>query len=88
MAGPLSPHPCDAVTTTMLPLLGPVGRNVLGGHHTQPWRHHAAATVDEAQSLVTDLTGGQLAGVCVVTTDNAEGAQPQPARADPLRSRI
>ncbi|OBJ79321.1 alcohol dehydrogenase [Mycobacterium gordonae] len=35
---------------------------------------HTAATVDEALSLVTDLTRGQLADVCVVSTDSAEGA--------------
>lgn len=35
---------------------------------------HTAATVDEARSLVTDLTRGQMADVCVVSTDSAEGA--------------
>ncbi|MBI2703610.1 MAG: NDMA-dependent alcohol dehydrogenase [Mycobacterium sp.] len=35
---------------------------------------HTAATVEEALSLVTDLTRGQLADVCVVSTDSAEGA--------------
>ncbi|MEO3760026.1 NDMA-dependent alcohol dehydrogenase [Mycobacterium sp. B14F4] len=35
---------------------------------------HTAATIDEAQALVTDLTHGQMADVCVVTTDCAEGA--------------
>ena len=35
---------------------------------------HTAATVDEAQALVTDLMHGAMADVCVVTTDSAEGA--------------
>ena len=35
---------------------------------------HTAASVDEARALVTDLTRGQMADVCVVTTDSAEGA--------------
>lgn len=35
---------------------------------------HAAATVEEAQALITDITRGVMADVCVVTTDNAEGA--------------
>jgi NDMA-dependent alcohol dehydrogenase len=35
---------------------------------------HAAATVEEAQALVTDLTLGTMADVCVVTTSSAEGA--------------
>jgi S-(hydroxymethyl)glutathione dehydrogenase/alcohol dehydrogenase len=35
---------------------------------------HAAATVEEAQALVTDLTRGTMADVCVVTTDSGEGA--------------
>ncbi len=35
---------------------------------------HAAATVEEAQALVADLTRGAMADVCVVTTDSAEGA--------------
>ena len=35
---------------------------------------HAAASVEEAQALVTDLTRGTMADVCVVTTDSAEGA--------------
>ncbi|VEG47116.1 alcohol dehydrogenase [Mycolicibacterium flavescens] len=34
---------------------------------------HAAADVEEAQAIVTDLTRGRMADVCVVTTDNAEG---------------
>ncbi|OCB22564.1 alcohol dehydrogenase [Mycobacterium malmoense] len=35
---------------------------------------HTAATVGEAQALITDLTRGQLADVCVVSTDSAEGS--------------
>lgn len=35
---------------------------------------HAAATIEEAQALVAELTRGQMADVCVVTTDCAEGA--------------
>ncbi|MGK2853640.1 MAG: zinc-binding dehydrogenase, partial [Microbacteriaceae bacterium] len=35
---------------------------------------HAAASVEEAQALVTDLTRGTMADVCVVTTDSGEGA--------------
>lgn len=35
---------------------------------------HTAATLEEAQALVTDLTRGAMADVCVVTTDSAEGA--------------
>ncbi|BBY81645.1 NDMA-dependent alcohol dehydrogenase [Mycolicibacterium pulveris] len=35
---------------------------------------HAAATVEEAHGLITDLTRGGMADVCVVTTDSAEGA--------------
>ena len=35
---------------------------------------HTAATVDEAHALITDLTRGQMADVCVVSTDSAEGA--------------
>ncbi|ORB31893.1 NDMA-dependent alcohol dehydrogenase [Mycolicibacterium parafortuitum] len=35
---------------------------------------HAAATVEEAHALITDLTRGTMADVCVVTTDSAEGA--------------
>ncbi|GAB5001212.1 NDMA-dependent alcohol dehydrogenase [Mycobacterium avium subsp. hominissuis] len=35
---------------------------------------HTAATVEEAVSLVTELTRGQMADVCVVSTDSAEGA--------------
>lgn len=35
---------------------------------------HAAATVEEAQAMITDLTRGTMADVCVVTTDSAEGA--------------
>ena len=34
---------------------------------------HSAATVDEAFTLVSQLTDGQMADVCVVTTDIAEG---------------
>jgi S-(hydroxymethyl)glutathione dehydrogenase/alcohol dehydrogenase len=34
---------------------------------------HTAATVDEARALVTDLTRGRMADVCVVSTDSAEG---------------
>lgn len=35
---------------------------------------HVAADVDEARAIVTELTRGQLADVCVVTTDSGEGA--------------
>ena len=36
---------------------------------------HTAATVEEARALITDLTLGQMADVCVViSTDSAEGA--------------
>ncbi|MEE6176027.1 NDMA-dependent alcohol dehydrogenase [Mycobacterium sp. 050134] len=35
---------------------------------------HTAATVDEAQALIADLTRGRMADVCVVSTDSAEGA--------------
>ena len=35
---------------------------------------HTAATVEEALALVTELTRGQMADVCVLTTDVAEGA--------------
>jgi S-(hydroxymethyl)glutathione dehydrogenase/alcohol dehydrogenase len=35
---------------------------------------HTAATLEEAAKLVTGLTHGQKADVCVVTTDVAEGA--------------
>lgn len=35
---------------------------------------HTAATLEEAQALVADLTRGMMADVCVVTTDPAEGA--------------
>ena len=35
---------------------------------------HTAATVEEAVALVAELTRGQMADVCVVSTDSAEGA--------------
>jgi len=35
---------------------------------------HATATVDEAQALVAQLTRGQLADACIITTDVAESA--------------
>lgn len=35
---------------------------------------HAVATIDEAWSLISDITRGKLADVCVLTTDVAEGA--------------
>ncbi|MFZ2174109.1 MAG: NDMA-dependent alcohol dehydrogenase, partial [Rhodococcus sp. (in: high G+C Gram-positive bacteria)] len=35
---------------------------------------HVAATVDEAWNIVSEITRGQMADVCVVTTDSAEGA--------------
>ena len=35
---------------------------------------HTAADIAEAAALITDLTRGQMADVCVVTTDSAEGA--------------
>jgi len=35
---------------------------------------HAAADVAEAQALITDITRGTMADVCVVTTDSGEGA--------------
>lgn len=34
---------------------------------------HAAADLDSALTLVTEVTRGQMADVCVVTTDSAEG---------------
>lgn len=34
---------------------------------------HTAASIDEARELVTDLTYGQMAAVCVITTDGGEG---------------
>jgi len=35
---------------------------------------HAAATVDDAQALVAQLTRGQLGDACIITTDVAESA--------------
>lgn len=35
---------------------------------------HAAATVDEAWNVVSEITRGQMADVCVVTADSAEGS--------------
>ncbi len=35
---------------------------------------HAAASVEEAHALVTDITRGAMADVCVVTTSSGEGA--------------
>jgi NDMA-dependent alcohol dehydrogenase len=35
---------------------------------------HTTATVDEAQSVIAELTRGQLADACIITTDVAEGA--------------
>ena len=35
---------------------------------------HAAASVEEAAPLVTDLTRGEMANVCVITTDVGRGA--------------
>ncbi|MGA7466547.1 zinc-binding dehydrogenase, partial [Mycobacterium sp.] len=35
---------------------------------------HTAATVDEAQSVIGELTRGQLADACIITTDVAESA--------------
>ncbi|AEH07708.1 MULTISPECIES: NDMA-dependent alcohol dehydrogenase [Protofrankia] len=35
---------------------------------------HTAATVDAARELVSELTRGQLADACIITTDVAEGA--------------
>lgn len=35
---------------------------------------HAAADVAEAQALITEITRGVMADVCVVTTDSGEGA--------------
>ena len=35
---------------------------------------HVVATVEEGHRLVTELTRGQKADVCIVTTDVAEGA--------------
>lgn len=40
---------------------------------------HAAASLDEAWDLVSQLTRGQLADVCILTTDVAEGSYVQPA---------
>ncbi|KQH81351.1 alcohol dehydrogenase [Mycobacterium gordonae] len=35
---------------------------------------HTTPTVDEARNLMTELTRGQLADACIITTDVAEGA--------------
>jgi NDMA-dependent alcohol dehydrogenase len=35
---------------------------------------HVAASVDEAWSLVNELTGGEMANVCVIATDTTEGS--------------
>lgn len=35
---------------------------------------HTAASMDEAWSLVSDMTRGKLADVCILTTDVAEGS--------------
>jgi NDMA-dependent alcohol dehydrogenase len=35
---------------------------------------HIASSVEEALALIADLTHGEMANVCVVTTDSAEGA--------------
>ena len=35
---------------------------------------HTTATVDEAQGLIAELTRGQLADACIITTDVAEAA--------------
>ena len=35
---------------------------------------HTAATVDEAQGVIAELTRGQLADACIITTDVAEAA--------------
>jgi S-(hydroxymethyl)glutathione dehydrogenase/alcohol dehydrogenase len=35
---------------------------------------HTAATIEEAQALIADVTRGAMADVCVVSTDVAEGA--------------
>ncbi len=40
---------------------------------------HTASSVDEAWNVVSELTRGQLADVCVITTDVAEGAYMTPA---------
>ncbi|GAB2977554.1 NDMA-dependent alcohol dehydrogenase [Amycolatopsis acidiphila] len=40
---------------------------------------HTAASMDEAWNTVSELTRGQLADVCVITTDVAEGAHITPA---------
>lgn len=40
---------------------------------------HTAASMDEAWNVVSELTRGQLADVCVLTTDVAEGAHIEPA---------
>jgi NDMA-dependent alcohol dehydrogenase len=40
---------------------------------------HAFATVDEAWPVVADLTRGQLADACIITTDVAEGSYVLPA---------
>ncbi|UUV28642.1 NDMA-dependent alcohol dehydrogenase [Amycolatopsis roodepoortensis] len=40
---------------------------------------HTAASMDEAWNTVSELTRGQLADVCVITTDVAEGAHILPA---------
>lgn len=40
---------------------------------------HTAASLDEAWEVVSEITRGQLADVCVITTDVAEGSYVQPA---------
>ncbi|MBF6278428.1 MULTISPECIES: NDMA-dependent alcohol dehydrogenase [Nocardia] len=40
---------------------------------------HAVASIDEAWNVVSELTRGQLADVCIVTTDIAEGSYIGPA---------
>lgn len=40
---------------------------------------HSVASMDEAWNVVSELTRGQLADVCLLTTDVAEGAYVEPA---------
>lgn len=49
-------------------------RTRLGTRSLEFGATHTAATVEEAQGLVAELTRGAMADACIVTTDSAEGA--------------
>ena len=40
---------------------------------------HTASSVDEAWNVISELTRGKLADVCIITTGVAEGAEVAPA---------